>query len=56
MPRNWTSQELALKYAELEAENAKLRKILAAEINDGRAEVDDIGVEAWIEQALKGEE
>lgn len=40
---------------ELEAENKKLREILRREIDDGRAEVDDIGVEAWIEQALKGE-
>ena len=38
---------------QLEAENKKLREILAREVDDGRAEVDDIGIETWIEQALK---
>lgn len=36
-----------------QAENERLREILAREIDDGRADVDDIGVEVWIEQALK---
>ena len=41
------------RITELEAENKKLREILAREVDDGRAEVDDIGIETWIEQALK---
>lgn len=43
------------KLQEIEAENKQLREILTREVDDGRAEVDDIGIEAWIEQALKGE-
>lgn len=39
---------------QLEAENKGLRAILKREIDDGRAEVDDIGADAWIEQALSG--
>jgi len=34
-------------------ENRKLRELLITELDVGRADVDDIGVEAWIEQALK---
>jgi hypothetical protein len=37
----------------LETENKKLRAILAEEIDVGRADVHEIGVEKWIEQALK---
>lgn len=36
----------------VEAENTRLRELLIAEIDDGRAEVDDIGPQAWIEAAL----
>ena len=42
------------EHSKLQAENKKLREILTREVNDGRAEEDDIGIEAWIEQALKG--
>ncbi len=37
----------------LQAENEKLRKIIVREVDVGSAEVDDIGIDAWIEQALK---
>lgn len=36
----------------VQAENTRLRELLIAEIDDGRAEVDDIGPQAWIEAAL----
>ena len=48
-PWVWRDDAIAL-----EAENKRLRSILAREVDDGRPEVDDIGVDAWIEQALKG--
>lgn len=38
--------ELEDRIKELKAENKKLREILTREIDDGRAEVDDIGAEA----------
>lgn len=46
-------EEKQEKIEQLEAENKRLREILAREVDDGRAAVDDIGIEAWIEQALK---
>lgn len=45
----------ACAYRKLQAENKKLREILVREVDDGRAEVDDIGIDAWLEQALKGD-
>lgn len=53
--RNLKGQNTKLKKKvnRLQAENKRLREILTREIDDGRAAVDDIGIEAWIEQALK---
>lgn len=50
------AEEILFKNTQLQAENKRLREILAREVDDGRAEVDDIGVEAWIDQALKQKE
>ncbi len=44
---------VANELSELQAENKQLRKIIVREVDDGRAAVDDIGIDAWIEQALK---
>lgn len=38
----------------LEAENEKLKRILQSEVDVGDALIDDIGFDAWLEQALKG--
>lgn len=36
------------------AENKRLRALLEEEVDDGRAIVDDMGFDAWLEQKLKG--
>lgn len=51
-PEEWNKRVID---EQLQAENKKLREILIREVDDGRAEVDDIGIEAWLEQALKGD-
>ena len=38
----------------IETENKRLHSLLRKEVDDGRAEVDDIGYEVWLKQALKG--
>lgn len=38
----------------LETENKRLHILLRKEVDDGRAEVDDMGYDAWLEKNLKG--
>jgi len=46
-------QAFRKRIADLQAENKRLREIIAREVDVGRADVDDIGIDAWIEAALK---
>ena len=45
----------AERIKELEGVNKKLKDLLKEEVDDGRAIIDDMGFDAWLEQALKGE-
>jgi len=45
----------AERIKELEGVNKKLKDLLKEEVDDGRAMIDDMGFDAWLEQALKGE-
>lgn len=47
------NERLTERVDELVGLNKRLREILTREVDDGRAEVDDIGIEAWIEKALQ---
>jgi len=46
--------EACKRIKKLEAENKRLHSLLKEEVDDGRAEVDDMGYDAWLEQHMKG--
>ena len=48
-------EQQAERIKELEGVNKKLKDLLKEEVDDGRAMIDDMGFDAWLEQALKGE-